>query len=149
MSGPETWFSLPILKEIFFLTGNRPRTPLVRGDDVEMQGIDLDVEDETNMDDSEGEEEDKDNSDDEERACENAVKLALKKSLLEKKREYDKALKEAEKQSLQHFRDEIYTQAQRDILRLPRPGTVPPVSKPEKYQDDSSDVTKTKTKDKN
>ena len=113
-----------------------------------MQERDRDDEDETNVDDTD--EEDEANEDVlEQEDCEKGIKEAVKKSLKEfKMRQYDEALREAEKKSLQDFHDQVYSNAQRDILRLPRPGTVPPVSKPDKSDCQSSDVSKTKTKDK-
>ncbi len=115
-----------------------------------MQPRQSDEEDETNLDDTDKVEDEEDDDVEEEADCEKGIEHAVKKSVKDlKKHEYQQALKEAEKRSLQDFHDQVYTEVQRDILRLPRPGTVPPLSKPDKDEPDSSDVSKSKTQDKN
>ncbi len=113
--------------------------PRQRDDDVE-----------SNLDDTDNASDDEEEDVVQEEDLQKAVQKAVQKSLKYKKKlEFERALREAEKKSLKDLRDQMYSQAQEDILRLPKPGTVPPVSHQDKYQDDSSDVSTSKTKHKN
>ncbi len=111
------------------MTGTRGRvgTPLFPPNDVEMNRSQRNEAAETNMDDDEDDEDDEEVQREEEEAetHDDAYQAAVQKAVRE---------------SMRDFEAEIYSRAQRDLLRLPKPGTVPPVSASQAPKQNSQDV---------
>ena len=103
----------------------RATSPLFPPNDVEMNPVNRKERRESNV--------DEDEDDDEEEEAEDEAAESDEEA-------YDTAVKNAQKESLRDLEAEIYSRVQRDLLRLPKPGTVPPVSKPQAPQQNSQDV---------